>query len=74
VIEDLKVELARTPIANATRRDDEPERKVRLLKPKTIHNCLTVLRRTLSIGRKRGLIETVPRWSGSGRRSLTSTS
>ena len=60
VIEDLKVELARTPIANATRRDDEPAKKIRLLKPKTINNCLTVLRRMLSIARKRGLIENVP--------------
>ena len=60
VIEDLKVELARTPIANATRRDGEPEKKVRLLKAKTINNCLTVLRRMLSIARKRGLIENVP--------------
>ncbi len=60
VIEDLKVELARTPIANSTRRDDEPATKIRLLKPKTINNCLTVLRRMLSIARKRGLIENVP--------------
>jgi len=60
VIEDLKVELARTPIANATRRDEEPAKKIRLLKPKTINNCLTVLRRMLSIARKRGLIENVP--------------
>jgi integrase len=67
VIEDLKVALAATPIANQSRRENELsdiERKrapkARTLSSKTINNCLTVLRRMLSIACKRGLIEAVP--------------
>ncbi len=59
VIEDLKIALAKKPIGNAERRKDapEPERK---LSPKTINNCLTVLRRMLVVARKRGIISSVP--------------
>jgi len=77
VIEDLKIDLAKTTIANASRRTEadkaistrwerEKRRKLldkkqpRTLSPKTINNCLTVLRRMLSIARKRGLIDSVP--------------
>lgn len=62
VIEDLKVALAATPIANVTRKKNgEPGKPVaRTLSRKTINNCLTVLRRMLSIAKKRGLIDAVP--------------
>ena len=62
VIEDLKVALAATPIANVTRKKNgEPGKPVaRTLSRKSINNCLTVLRRMLSIAKKRGLITAVP--------------
>lgn len=62
VIEDLKVALAATPIANVTRKKNgEPGKPVeRTLSRKSINNCLTVLRRMLSIAKKRGLIAAVP--------------
>jgi integrase len=62
VIEDFKLALGETPIANVTRRKNgEPGRATgRLLGQKSINNVLTVLRRMLSIARKRGLIATVP--------------
>ncbi len=59
VIEDFKLALSRTPIANAERRSDAPN-PVRNLSPKTINNVLTCLRRMLVIARKRGLIAAVP--------------
>lgn len=62
VIEDLKVALAATPIGNVTRKKNgEPGKPVaRTLSRKSINNCLTVLRRMLSIAKKRELIATVP--------------
>jgi integrase len=59
VIEDLKLALARQPIANAERKPGTAI-PARTLSPKTINNCLTVLRRMLVIARKRGLIDVVP--------------
>jgi integrase len=61
VIEDLKVDLAKTPLSNFKRDcKQKPKNAVTFLSQKTINNCLTVLRRMLSIARKRGLIATVP--------------
>ena len=70
VIEDFKIALAKTPVANAAkilgalkRAESDSSRRVeglRMLSPKTINNCLTVLRRMLVIAYKRGLIEKVP--------------
>jgi integrase len=61
VIEDLKVELAKTPNANLEcANETRPKDKIPVLSQKTINNCLTVLRRMLSIARKRGLIAAVP--------------
>jgi integrase len=53
VIEDLKVGLAAT-------RNARLKREVQTLHPKTINNVLTVLGHVLSVGRKRGLLATVP--------------
>lgn len=62
VIEDFKLALGETPIANVTRKKngDPGKAPTRKLKQKSINNALTVLRRMLSIARKRGLIATVP--------------
>ena len=63
VIEDLKVRLSRTPLANSERNwNGVPKAKneIRNLSQKSINNCLTVLRRMLSIARKRGVIAMVP--------------
>lgn len=61
VIEDLKVELAKTKNANTEVEGvEKPKSEIRYLSQKTINNCLTVLRRMLSIARKRGLIAMVP--------------
>ena len=63
VIEDLKVKLSKTPLANSERRwNGVPKTKHEIsnLSQKTINNCLTVLRRMLSIARKRGVIANVP--------------
>jgi integrase len=70
VIEDFKVALARTPVANAEKmlgavkraENDNTKRvdQLRMLSPKTINNCLTVLRRMLVIAYKRGLIDKLP--------------
>jgi integrase len=61
VIEDLKLALAKTPNANTEIEGQEkPKSEIRYLSQKTINNCLTVLRRMLSIARKRGLIAAVP--------------
>lgn len=52
VIEDLKVKLSQTPLANAERRWNDvpkPKNEIRYLCAKTINNCFTVLRRMLSI-------------------------
>jgi integrase len=58
VIEDLKVALAGTPVANGRRKGAaDPSRS---LSAKTINNCLTVLRRMLVVAKKRGLIDAVP--------------
>lgn len=58
-IEDLKVDLSRTPQGNA-RRSGKPGGRVRPLSQKTINNVLTVLRRLLAVARKRGIIASVP--------------
>lgn len=61
VIEDLKVHLAKTQHANSERNGKpKPKEEIEFLSQKTINNCLTVLRRMLSIARKRGLIAAVP--------------
>jgi integrase len=61
VIEDLKVDLAKTPLSNFTRKcKQKPKNEIQFLSQKTINNCLTVLRRMLSIARKRGMIASVP--------------
>jgi integrase len=70
VIEDFKIALAKTPVANAEKilgavkraENDNSKRvdQLRMLSPKTINNCLTVLRRMLVIAYKRGLIDKVP--------------
>ncbi len=62
VIEDLKVALAGTAIGNVTRKKNgDPGKPVtRTLSKKSINNCLTVLRRMLSIAKKRELIASVP--------------
>lgn len=76
VIEDFKLRLSKTPISNAEKILDNALRKrakrinpdptakqldqLRYLSPKTINNCLTVLRRMLVIAYKRGLIDKVP--------------
>ncbi len=75
-IEDFKITLSKTPVANAEKIRDNAARKrakrvnpdpmakpvegLRYLSPKTINNCLTVLRRMLVIAYKRGLIDKVP--------------
>lgn len=60
-IEDLKLALAKTPNANTeVEGQEKPKNEIRYLSQKTINNCLTVLRRMLSIARKRGLIAMVP--------------
>lgn len=62
VIEDFKLALGQQPIGNVSRRKNgEPGKApTRKLNQKSINNALTVLRRMLSIARKRGLIATVP--------------
>ncbi|CAN5181031.1 hypothetical protein BH11MYX1_BH11MYX1_31030 [soil metagenome] len=63
VIEDLKVKLSKTPLANSERRWNgvpKAENEIRDLSPNTINNCLTVLRPMLSIARKHGEIANVP--------------
>ncbi len=62
VIEDLKVDLAKTPLSNYKRDCKQQPKKsaTQFLSQKSINNCLTVLRRMLSIARKRGLIAVVP--------------
>jgi integrase len=70
VIEDFKVSLAQTRVANAEKLFGAAKRagndnvakeaESRMLSAKTINNCLTVLRRMLVIAYKRGLIEKVP--------------
>lgn len=63
VIEDLKVALSKKPLANSERRWNglpKPKNEIRNLSSKSINNCLTVLRRMLSIARKRGVIAVVP--------------
>jgi hypothetical protein len=67
VIEDLKVGLAET-------RNARLKREVQTLRPKTINNILTVLGHVLQVGRKRGLIATVPRSRASRCRYRTGTS
>jgi len=57
VIEDLKLALSKKTI---TRVDEKKRDTARTLSPKTINNCLVVLRRMLVVARKRGLIEYVP--------------
>ncbi len=57
VIEDLKLALVKKTI---TRFDPDKADTVRKLAPKTVNNCLVVLRRMLVVARKRGLIEYVP--------------
>ena len=59
VLEDLKVALSRAPIVNVEK-ESKGEKSERILSPKTINNCLTVLRRMLVVARKRGLIDRVP--------------
>jgi integrase len=60
-IEDFKIQLAGKKLANADRRKGRPEDgKPRTLSPKTINNCLTILRRMLAVARKRGLIAALP--------------
>lgn len=62
VIEDFKVALGKTPVVNAEKlaKRAENDNTLRTLSPKTINNCLTVLRRMLVIAYKRGLIDKVP--------------
>jgi integrase len=62
VIEDLKLALTDTLVANVTRRREGTPIKAatRKLSQKTINNVLTVLRRMLVIAKKRGLIASVP--------------
>jgi len=57
VIEDLKLALIKKTISRVAA--DKLE-TARTLSPKTINNCLVVLRRMLVVARKRGLIEYVP--------------
>ena len=57
VIEDLKLALAKKTV---TRVAAEKVDTARTLAPKTVNNCLVVLRRMLVVARKRGLIEYVP--------------
>ena len=57
VIEDLKLALVKKKI---TRVDPDKADTARSLAPKTVNNCLVVLRRMLVVARKRGLIEYVP--------------
>jgi len=61
-IEDFTIALSKTPLPRAARPPRPPAATpaTRTLTPKTINNCLTVLRRMLSIARKRGLIAAVP--------------
>jgi integrase len=58
VIEDFKLALLATHVKNGKQRGWREGARTML--PKTINNVLTVLRRMLSIARKRGLIEKVP--------------
>ncbi len=57
VIEDLKLALASKKITRVAADKLDTARK---LSPKTINNCLIVLRRMLRVARKRGLIAQVP--------------
>ncbi|MEO8551170.1 MAG: tyrosine-type recombinase/integrase [Kofleriaceae bacterium] len=57
VIEDLKLALVKKTISRVAK--DKLE-TARTLSPKTVNNCLVVLRRMLVVARKRGLIEYVP--------------
>lgn len=64
-IEDFKIALGKTPVANAEKnrganKRAENDNTTRTLSPKTINNCLTVLRRMLVIAYKRGLMDKVP--------------
>ena len=63
VIEDFKLALVEKPIANEPCRKDGTSgtaTKRRTLTKKSVNNVLTVVRRMLSIARKRGLIVAVP--------------
>ena len=65
VLEDFKIALGKTPVANAEKlhgvaKRAENDNTRRTLSSKTINNCLTVLRRMLVIAYKRGLIDKVP--------------
>lgn len=62
VIEDFKLALMATPLGNVSRKKNgaPPVPSKRTLSKKSINNALTVLRRMLSIARKRGLIASVP--------------
>jgi integrase len=53
IIEDLKIALAET-------RNARFKREVKMLRPKTINNVLTVLGHVLQVGRKRGHVGAVP--------------
>lgn len=53
VIEDFKLALTKTPVANA-------KRTPRLLSPRSIHNLLVHLSGMLGVAKKRGLITTMP--------------
>ncbi len=59
VIEDFKLALVASPVRSGKRPRDQP-RGPRPMAAKSVNNGLTVLRRMLSIARKRGLIATVP--------------
>ena len=61
----FKVALGKTPVANAEKKHGaskraENDNTTRTLSPKTINNCLTVLRRMLVIAYKRELLDKVP--------------
>jgi integrase len=58
VIEDLKLTLSRKPARVAGKGDSDEPRDT--LTAKSINNALTIVRRMLVIGRKRGLIAVVP--------------
>ncbi len=59
VVEDFKLALVASPVRSGKRRRDQP-RGPRPMAAKSVNNGLTVLRRMLSIARKRGLIASVP--------------
>ena len=62
-IEDLKINLAKTPTQNVSRKKDgKPgtRKETKYLSNKSINNVLTLLRHMLKVAKKRGLISTVP--------------